>query len=106
MGESPKITLRTLRWSLLPSVLLSLGLGAAGMAFWFFVEEVDEDLCHIRSDGQGLIPLHNQFGPEVYCDPKWGMVGLGTLYYAVLLMPFVVTLVWTLRAGFQFSRRN
>lgn len=84
-------------WSLLPSTVVSLLAGAFGVAFWIYVEEVDSDLCTIRSDGQGMIPLHQQFGPEVYCDPKWGMVAFGTIYYAVIVLPVIIMLWAALR---------
>jgi len=70
------------------------------MGFWYVVEEVDLDLCTIRSDGKGLIPLHDQFGPNVYCVPKWDMFGLGAVYYAILLLPLVLALIWTMRIFF------
>ena len=84
--------LRALRWSLGPSVVASLLLGSAFVAHLYWVEAVD-DLCTIRSDGQGLIPLHDQFGPEVYCDPRWHVAGIFALYFAVRLFPAVLAAV-------------
>lgn len=98
--------LSSFRWALVLSVSLSLLFGSIGMGFWFFVEEVDSDICTIRSDGVGLIPLHDQFGPDVYCDPKWGMVLIGILYYAILLFPAILLMGWISRAFYLFIREQ
>jgi len=94
------------------SLKLALGIGFLMALFFlgalFWTEEVDADLCHIRTDGEGLIPLHDQFGPEVYCDLKWGMVLFFLTFGTVRALPvsIPVALVLVLARTIYLRVRN
>lgn len=86
---SRQLVVASVRRRVIVSALVSVAIGASGMAFWFLVEEVDADLCTFRTDGEGLVPLPRQFGPNVACDPRWGFTAIGAGFYSLLIFPFV-----------------
>lgn len=87
----------------LQSIALSIFLGFSGVLFWLAVGEVDEDICGLRTDGGGLYVL-DDYGPNVRCDLRIDMVLLGAAFYAVMLFPFTLFMVFVLRAALESVR--
>ena len=83
--------------SILQSMALSACLGFSVVLFWLAVGEVDEDICRLRTDGGGLYVL-DDYGSNVRCDLRIDAVLFGTAYYAVILFPLSLFLVFLGRA--------
>ena len=81
----------------LQSAILSICFGFSVVLFWLAVGEVDEDICRLRTDGGGLYVL-DDYGPDVRCDLRIDAVLFGTAYYAVILFPLSLFLVFLVRA--------
>ena len=77
---------------LLRSIVLSISLGFAGVVFWLAVGEID-DLCTLRTDGEGLYVL-DDYGSNVRCDLRLKYVHFLASYYAVILFPLSLLVVY------------
>ncbi|WP_421707115.1 hypothetical protein [Algihabitans sp.] len=88
--------------SIFQSMVLSACLGFSGVLFWLAVGEVDE-LCRLRTDGGGLYVL-DDYGPDVRCDLRIGMVLLMATSYAVVLFAPLLFLTFFVRAVSRLVR--
>ena len=91
-----------MRRLVLQSAALSACLGFSGVLFWLAVGEVG-DLCRLRTDGGGLYVL-DDYGPDVRCDLRIGMVLLMATSYAVVLFAPLLFLIFVVRTASRLVR--
>ena len=86
----------SIRWLFAISGCTSLILSVFFIIFWLYVGVIDE-ICVIPMEGGGLIPLHNAYGPDVYCNPRWVGILLFVTYFSLIFLCILFPLFCLLR---------
>ena len=95
----------SIRWLFAISGCTSLILSVLFLIFWLYVGVIDE-ICVIPMEGGGLIPLHNTYGPGVYCNPLWVGILLSVTYFSLIFFCFIFPLLCFLRFLFYVIVRK
>ena len=86
----------SIRWLFATSACISLILCMSLLIFRLHLGAIDE-ICVIPMKGGGLIPLHNAYGPGVYCNPRWVGILLFVTYFSLIFLCILFPLFCLLR---------